>query len=453
MVRATSLLVAALMAVTALQTVSAANATNCAAFFKCADCTCSTFEYSVMDSCDRGCAWLPESGTCVAAAEAQASNDKAYYTLWKGDADLVSHEARQMFVDEGRTTCDVPIGGGVVFTVVLFYSLTVLTWVAAGVGSYKLANTNQRVEAADTTWLLQKLHEHMMPGDTMLWSGVSTKPVKGKDDCSRGGLLAGACMLTLVFFIPSTVWVGIGLPSSLDSDWEFGFFYPCYFVGGMGILASLLLFPLICCQKPSTQRSAYAITERHALIVRGDCLKRELGSSGSITSTTIGTVLYVKVVGGDTIEFRVNTPTAVSFDGARTSSAVVAKAANAVAGITSNGPATTITFANLAETGPLFALLQARCTGAPEDAQRQARLNAHPADKGELAVANNAGSGRSDEPLVVAYATHPSNASLPPASNATSSNSNNNNGSTTVQMSTFSGNIQPVTGAGYSPMV
>ena len=102
---------------------------------------------------------------------------------------------------------------------------TVGLWVTIWVARNTIQAANRLVETQDTAWLVDVLRGHVGTNDAVLWVGVATKEGPGAKKDARGVVVFG-CFLSLAFVVPSFVWLCIGLPYELQTDWEFGFYYP-----------------------------------------------------------------------------------------------------------------------------------------------------------------------------------------------------------------------------------
>ena len=86
---------------------------SCSSFLTCADCTCATPGYDVTLPCASGCAWQHEPGVCTTVADARASGEPVYYSLWV----VLPHrplpvQTRMANVRSGNTTCNLSTSTG-----------------------------------------------------------------------------------------------------------------------------------------------------------------------------------------------------------------------------------------------------------------------------------------------------------------------------------------------------
>lgn len=263
----------------------------CELYTTCVDCACNTLDYDVTSACMAGCAWLPASGLCVSNSSAAAARAATKYTsLWSVDGIEESfssantrsasmQDQREQMVENGQTTCDVPRGAGTIFTVVVFLVTACIFQVIIAVGTARTHKQLRVTAEEDRVWLLETLRNHVQEGDAAVWETVATRPVGEMPKFSA--YVAIALFIFLPLTVPSIVWLAIGLPYSVSSDWQFAFYYPICFVGGLGFLASVAISaPITCDTKPALTK-AYAITNNHVLIVTADPKKRELTGTGS----------------------------------------------------------------------------------------------------------------------------------------------------------------------------
>lgn len=263
----------------------------CALYTTCVDCTCNQLDYDVSQACVSGCAWLPDSGTCVSNSSVAAQQAGVKFTsLWTvpgmeetfKDSNVKDESARaqrERMVENGQTTCDVPRADGVVATVVCFMLAAALFQVAIAYGVMRNRRRLRNTENDLRLWMLGNLHSHIQEGDAVVWEGCAQRPTGDTITC--GSHIGFSLLSLLPLTVPSVVWLGIGLPYSVWWTWEFGFFYPICFVGGMGFLGSIALVAGIFGSNHKSMTKAYAVTNRHVLIVTADAAKRSLEGTGA----------------------------------------------------------------------------------------------------------------------------------------------------------------------------
>lgn len=317
---------------------SATVSSACSLFTTCIDCACSHIGYKITAECKTGCEWQVSTGTCVANGTATG---EAYTSLWKNtDTEALWEEIgmssgsrkkrRLQLVEEGLTTCAVPLADGPIISIsVLFVSAGCFQLYFLYAYCSQKKSAREIATAEETrTWLLQSLREHMPEGDSEVWSGTQDVNKKlSKNKVTSGGYFVGAMISFLPLTVPSIVWLGIGLPYIVESNWEFAFYYPSWFVGGMALLGHAAVIGSMCADKnnnnnPKYQLQAYMISSRHVLEAMANTKTHELVK---IKSTRIHSVVSVERTGNNTIRFQAaqggqgaNQPTAklqLSFEG------------------------------------------------------------------------------------------------------------------------------------------
>ena len=345
----------------------------CNTFVTCASCACSTYSYSLKDECNSGCAWLPDTQSCVTAEEAQASGDTAFYSLFVGNPTLPEESLRDEWLRAGRTTCEVGTVTGPIVSVCIMGVMATLSVIGGVCAVRRVRKLHRGAQGGTHHWLIEELRAHLVPSDTLLWVGVANSPDKPSGDhFSEEGIMVLSALLIVGFAVPSIVWLCIGLPMELESDWEFAFYYPVYFVGGMAAVGFMILQPAMHRDPSYRMISAYALTDKRAVVVSGDLVHKELGKRGKVSSYAVGAVSYVRVIGGDTIEFGARANTTVAFTGTADAGNGAGSGADPKsqqpplsselmqrsAQMSGSGPSIKVRFENLPTTGPIFRLLQ-----------------------------------------------------------------------------------------------
>jgi len=299
----------------------------CSLYTSCISCACSTFDYEVSDTCHTGCAWIPSSGVCVEASSSLAnSTTNSITSLWtssgvqllsdSGLTDSQKQSLRDRFVESGATTCSIAYGGGTVPTVVIMCCITFLLE-AILVYSYVRSRSQNRMPQQAGGWLPDAVRQHVPEGDRVLWQGTATAPTCA-DESSLPRAIA-ALMMFVPMMTPTIVWLGIGLPLEVDVSWEFGFFYPIYFVGSFGLVGSSILLSSYI--KRKVMLKTYVVTNRHVMIVTANLTRGDLnGAAAGVKSHGFHAVGFVERTGNkikfSTIQFvnSANITSVISFD-------------------------------------------------------------------------------------------------------------------------------------------
>ena len=299
----------------------------CSLYTSCISCACSTFDYNVANKCHTGCAWIPSSGVCVEASPSLAnSTTNSITSLWTSsgvqllsDSDLTASQkqsVRDNLVESGETTCSIAYGGGTVPTVVIMCCITFLLE-AILVYSYVRRRAQDRMPQQAGMWLPDAAGQHVPEGDRVLWQGTATAPAYTHE--SSPPRVVSAVLMFAPMMTPTIVWLGIGLPLEVDVSWEFGFFYPIYFVGAFGLLASSILLHTYI--ERTVMLKTYVVTNRHVMTITANLNRGDVhGVDADVKSHDFDAVGFVERNGNSvtfsTIQFvnSVNITSAVSFD-------------------------------------------------------------------------------------------------------------------------------------------
>lgn len=282
---------------------SASKGALCSLYTNCVDCACSRLHYAVDDACETGCAWLPSSGVCVDASLPAANTSSAITTLWTSPgieeelssyrvSFLTAQDLREKYVQDGATTCKVPYGEGTIATLCAFFVVSIL-FQASNLFIYvRGVRRHQKLCNANADWLAECVRSHIPEGDRIIWRGTAAKPTMKPPSGTLALILAVLYFVPLT--VPSIVWVAIGVPYATSQWWEFGFYFPICWVGGLGLVFAGVV-QLIRCRKKPAMLQSFAVTNRHAVTVTGNMLMKDLsGPNAGVKSVGIHAVMSVE---------------------------------------------------------------------------------------------------------------------------------------------------------------
>mmetsp|Transcript_27783 Transcript_27783/g.57346 ORF Transcript_27783/g.57346 Transcript_27783/m.57346 type:complete len:225 (+) Transcript_27783:135-809(+) len=215
----------AAVSVVLLSMVEHSASVSCSSFLTCADCTCATPGYDVTLPCASGCAWQHEPGVCTTAADARASGEPVYYSLWV----VLPHrplpvQTRMANVRSGNTTCNLSTSPEAINTVAISGCLLVGSWIWYTIVQLRLLASIRDFQGKDVTDLVMAVRATIPADEVILTTGVGASIHKRV--CSPCGDALCFVLLYCGLGLPASVWLFIGLPTNVDARWEFDFFTP-----------------------------------------------------------------------------------------------------------------------------------------------------------------------------------------------------------------------------------